>query len=383
MRRWLLVGIAVIAALTIGLAAWPDIHGGALVFRAANQRGFLRRVADLDTVPIRERVIAIPVRHASVRARVYAPLRASHQTVLLVSGLHPAGIDEPRLVDLARKLAEANLTVVTPAIPELARFDITPLLTDRVEDAAVWLVAESGLAPGGRIGLMGVSFSGGLAIVAAGRPSLRDRLRYVLSFGGHDELSNVMEYFCTGRAPGVIGDMPPPHDYGLAVVLLNVAGHLVPPEQVGPLTDGVRRFLRASYLDTLDKPEANREFAALRELAARLPRPAATLLGYVNDRDVSHLGPLLSPYVGSYADEPALSPARSPLPSAPVFLLHGRGDTVIPASEARSLANRLRAAGTPTRLLVSGLISHADADGPAGPMDLWELARFWGDLLTR
>jgi hypothetical protein len=92
-------------------------------------------------------------------------------------------------VDLGQELVEA----------ELSRFEITPAVTDRIEDAAVWLARDSGLAPWGRIGLMGISFSGGLAIVAAGRAPLRNRLLYVLSFGGHDDLSRVLEYFCTGN----------------------------------------------------------------------------------------------------------------------------------------------------------------------------------------
>ena len=181
MRRWLVVTIAVVALLLLGLTAKRDIHGWSLVYRAANRQDVLRRLADLDTVAVEDRLIAIPIRNESIRARVYAPLRGSRQTVLLVSGLHAAGIDEPRLADLARKLAEADVTVVTPEIPELSRFEITPLLTDRIEDAAVWLAGQRALAPAGRIGLMGISFSGGLAVVAAGRPSLRGRLLYVLS----------------------------------------------------------------------------------------------------------------------------------------------------------------------------------------------------------
>jgi hypothetical protein len=159
--------------------------------------------------------------------------------VLLVSGLHPAGIDEPRLVALARTLAEADVMVVTPEIPELSRFEITPLLTERIERAAVWLATESGLAPTGQIGLMGISFSGGLAVVAAGRPSLRNHLLYVFSFGGHDDLGRVLQYFCTGverewlegdgRESDVSLAARSPHDYGVAIVLLNVADHMAPP----------------------------------------------------------------------------------------------------------------------------------------------------------
>ena len=98
------------------------------------------------------------------------------QTVLLVSGLHPAGIDEPRLTHLARTLAESNVLVVTPDFAELSRFDITPRVTDRIEAAAVWLALESGFAPDGRIGLIGVSFRGGLAkITSAPAATLQTR----------------------------------------------------------------------------------------------------------------------------------------------------------------------------------------------------------------
>ena len=352
MRRWLFIGVAVVATLSVGITARRDVHGFTLVVRAADLHGPVRRIADLDTVRIGERIVRAQLKDTSIRARVYAPVGTARQTVLLVSGLHPAGIDEPRLVALARRLAEADVIVVTPEIPELSRFEITPNLTDRIEQAAVWLAVESGLASTGRIGLMGVSFSGGLAVVAAGRPSLRNHLSYVFSFGGHDDLRRVLEYFCTGMEPealapdqreaGVTKAIRPPHDYGVAIVLLTVAEHLVPPEQLAPLRDAVRRFLWASYLDGVDKPQAEREFAALRGLARTLPEPSATLLKYVNDRDVAQLGPQLQPYIGLYVDAPALSPSRSPAPSVPVFLLHGRDDNVIPAAESQHMADRLR-----------------------------------------
>jgi dienelactone hydrolase len=382
-RRLALTGAALIAIGLVAVHARREVHGLTLVVRAAGLQGVARRLADIDTVVIQERLVELPAQAGSMRARVYEPVGTSHQTVLLVSGLHPAGIDEPRLTTLARRLAEGNVTVVTPDIPELSRFEVTPVATNRIEAAARWVATDSGLAPTRRIGLMGISFSGGLAIVAAGRASLRNHLLYVFSFGGHDDLRRVLDYFCTGREDDMMAKPPPaPHDYGVAIVLLNVAEHLVPPDQLEPLRAAVRRFLWASYLDRIDKPEAQREFAALREVARTLPEPAATLLRLVNDRDVAHLGPRLQPYVGFYADQPALSPARSPAPSVPIYLLHGRDDNVIPASESRHLASRLRG-HVPVRLLVTDLISHVDADEPAHLIDILKVGRFWGDLLAR
>lgn len=380
LRRTLAIAVASVAILVTATLLLRDLHGFSLVYRAADRQGLLRRLADLDTVPVTERLIAISGRQESFRARVYTPRGRARQTVLLVSGLHPDGIDEPRLVDLARKLAQAGVTVVTPDIPELSRFEITPALTDRIEDAAVWL-ASSPLAQARRIGLMGISFSGGLSIVAAGRPSLRGRLLYVFSFGGQDDLLNVLQYFCRSFEGPPTGE-PRPHDYGVAIVLLSVARELVPPAQVAPLTDAVRRFLWASYLTRIDDRAADREFAAVRELERTLPQPAATLLHYVNERDVAHLGPLLLPYIGRYGGSAALSPARSPLPTAPVFLLHGREDNVIPAVESEHLARRLQG-HAPVRLLLTDLISHADPDQPAHLLDVLRLSDFWGDLLSR
>ena len=391
-RRAAVAAIGAIVLILVGAQAYHYAHGLSLVVRGANLTGFIRTVADLDTVHHEERLVRIPMRLGSIAGRVYVPARGSKHTVLVVAGLHPAGIDEPRLMALSRELAKSKVTVVTPEIPELSRFEITPALTDQIEQAALWLATSADLTPTGRIGLMGISFSGGLSVVAAGRPGLRDRLSYVFAFGGHDDLPRVLTYLCTGVEGGPTTGpweldpatvQRPPHDYGVTVVLLNVADHLVPPEQVAVLRDGVRRFLWASYLDAVDAPAAAREFAELRTLARGLPEPAATLLDSVNNRDVAHLGPRLLPYVASHVEAAALSPARSPAPTAPVYLLHGRLDTVIPAAESVYLAQRLRAQSVPVRLLLTDLISHAEANQPVRVVDVWRLTRFWSDLLDQ
>ena len=99
---------------------------------------------------------------------------------------------------LSRELSASGIAVVTPDIPDLSRFAITPKTTDAIEQAAMWLASQPAFAPDGRIGMIGISFSGGLTLVAAGRPALRDRVAYVLSFGGHADLPRVLRYLCTG-----------------------------------------------------------------------------------------------------------------------------------------------------------------------------------------
>ena len=399
-RRVLALLIAAGALIASVLILRPIVDGASFVVRAADMHGFARTLADAGVRAPDEHDISIPTPRGALRARVYEPARRRGRAALLTSGLHPSGINEPRLVRLARDLAGDGLVIVTPDIPELSRFEITPAITDTIEEAAAWLSSNPELAPDGRIALMGISFSGGLSIVAAGRPSISSRIAYVFALGAHDDLPRVLRYLCTGQepyprqqirlagAPGASAASPevftrPPHDYGVAVIALGIAERLVPSGQVNALRSGIQEYLWASALDGgVDKAKAPAAFDAIRARAAALPEPSATLLRYIVDRDVVHLGPRLLPYINRYGGDAALSVSKSPKPSAPVFLLHGRDDNIIPPVESEYLADDLRG-HTRVRLLISGLISHAEADQPGGIGDVLDLATFWGDLLRR
>jgi dienelactone hydrolase len=394
-RRLLAILLVMVALLGAALITRPYLHGLSVVIRAAEMQGTARRVADLDTTRVTEREISIPTRRGPMRARLYEPAGTHTRAALLTSGLHASGIDEPRLVRLAREIASSHIAVVTPDIPELSRFEIAPAITDAIEDAGVWLAGDEGLAPDHRAALMGISFSGGLSVVAAGRPSLVHRVAYVFALGGHDDIGRVLRYLCTGREPRPSPDVKlgsatadtdftlAPHDYGVAVILLALADRVVPPAQVERLRAGIRQYLWASALDGgVDKARAPAEFDAVRAFARTLPEPSARLMHYVLDRDVVHLGARLLPLLGSTSSADGLSVSKSPKPSAPVFLLHGLEDNVVPAVESEYLAADLRG-HAPTRLLLSGLISHAEADRPMHAGDVLQLAGFWGDLLSR
>ncbi|GHG73363.1 hypothetical protein [Comamonas sp. JC664] len=369
-----------VALLVVALVVLPGyLRGLSLVVRAAGMQGRVEtalanwRVSVYDVSDLR-----VPTRHGPVRARLYRPQTQRGPPVVLTSGVHADGIDEPRLVKLAEDLAQGGQVVLTPEPADLLRYEITPRLPDIIEDAAAWTAAQPALAPEGKVALYGISFSGGLSVVAAGRPALKERVAATLSFGGHGDLPRVLTFLCSGELPD--GGHLAPHDYGVVIILLNVAEKLVPPEQVEPLRAGIRTFLRASHQAMVDRALAEQTFAEARELQATLPEPAATLMGYVNTRDVAKLGPRLLPFVKAFAADPALSPERSPPPSAPVFLLHGEGDTVIPAMESQRLAQALRP-HTQVHALATPLITHAEMDGPQAWMDVGRLVRFWAELL--
>jgi dienelactone hydrolase len=390
MRR-LATRIVLVASLLIAGAAivWGPAYArsASLVIRAAQVKGFLLSAAKVQEQHyVVEPETTVPTRHGAIRARLYRP-DVIRRAVLLVPGVHAMGIDEPRLTGLSNELAATGLAVLTMELPDLAHYQFTTRTVDIIEDGARWLADRKDVATDGRIGLMGISFAGGLSMVAAGRPALKDRLAFVFSFGGHGDLPRVLRYLCTGIEPLKPGDPPdtrphvrPPHDYGVAVILVGIADRVVPPEQVEPLRHGIITFLTASQVDPVDKPRAAAIFADARRLAAALPEPAAGLMQAVNDRDVKGLGARLLPTLERIQYPASLSPEESPPPSAPVYLLHGTDDTVIPSVETLLLAEHLEHK-TKVKTLLSGLITHAEVDKTAAAGDVLKLVGFWADLL--
>jgi len=387
MRRvliWTLVIVVIVVAACYS-AAVPYVRATSLFVRSANLGGRVEAFADsrARVVDVEEPHL-VPTRQGEVTAQFYRPRGSVRRAVLLVPGVHSFGVREPRLMALAKDLAGSGVAVMTMGLPDLMGYQITARSADVIEDAVAWMAKREDLAPDGKVGMVGISFAGGLSIVAAGRDSIRDKVAFVVSFGGHGNLGRVLRYLATGEAveaPGVVTH--PPHDYGVAVILYAAADRVVPPSQVEGLRDGIRTFLYASQLTLVDMNQANAMFAKAREMVKGLPEPSATFLQWVNDRNVKEMGPLLVPHLGSQADA-AASPELAPSPpAAPVFLLHGDEDTVIPTAESVVLANHLREQGADVRVLVSHIITHAELDRTAAASESWKLVSFWADVLRQ
>ena len=102
---------------------------------------------------------------------------------------------------------------------------------------------------------------------------------------------------------------------------------------------------------------------------------------FVNDRNVAALGQLLLPFLGRLGQDPSLSPDRSAPPSAPVYLLHGVDDNVIPGVESSLLAQHLRP-HTRVRQLMSQYLTHVDLASRPTLKDTWDMIAFWKTVLS-
>ncbi len=397
-RRGYAAIVLLVLVLAGGLVALPYVDALGFIVRAADLPGAAATLAGWRTYSFTpEPEFTIPTRAGAIPARLYTPDGRFRRTVLLMPGVHRDGINEARLVGLANDLAATGYNVLTVAAPDLQKFKITPEVTDVIEDAITWTSEQPQFRTDGKIGVLGISFTGGLSIVAAGRDSVRDRVAFVMSFGGHGDLARALHYLTSGEVLGNLEEakrssavagadhvgVHPPHDYGLAVVLLNLADRVVPPDQVAALSKGIDGFLLASSLAVTDPPKSVPVFEDMKKYQETLPEPSRTYMQYVNDRAVDKLGPILLPVVDSLKNHPgmvALSAERATPPTAPIFLLHGIDDNVIPSVETVLLAEHLEGKADVTGLL-SGLITHAEVNRSPGAIEVWRLASFWRGIM--
>ena len=379
--------IAVLGLVVLVYVVAPYVRAMSLIVRVAGIGGTVETIASLQDVRVtKQPKHAVPTRHGEVGAQIYMPESVSEHAVLVMPGFNSNGVDEPRLAALAEDIAASGYPVMAMGLPDLMQFRLTPHSTDIIEDAVMWMSSQKRLAPDGRIGIIAVSFAGGLAVVAAGRDRIRDRVKFVVSLGGHGDMRRVMRYLATGIAPKVDGlENHPPHDYGVAVILNSLADRgVVPPDQAAPLRSAIETYLRASQATVISDAVAAPIFAQARTMGDTLPEPSRTYMHYVNDRDVHDLGAVLLPYLDQDGvNDPALSPELAPPPAASIFLLHGHDDNIIPPAESVLLGNHLRLKGVRTKVLLSGLITHASVNEHATAMDAVRLVNFWASVIRQ
>jgi dienelactone hydrolase len=318
---------------------------------------------------VRTEELTIPGRHKPIRARLYfRPDGSARQGLVVAHGVHYQGIDG-RLVPFARELARAGLVVLTPALDDLADYRIDPRSVDELCDSVLYLGSRRDLVDG-RVGLLGFSFGGGLALLAAARPALHDRLSQVVSIGGYHDLGRVLRFFLTGVEETPDGPVAgQPHEYGPLVLLYRHLDALAPPRDRPRLREVMRAWLRE-------------EWDRARTLAARLSSSRARrLFAAVATRALDRLRPRLQALLTrDRAALEALSPAHKLAQiGAPVYLLHGQGDRVIPASEARWAAAELGSQQHET--LVSPVLGHAEVAPQASLGDQLELVVFTSQFL--
>jgi pimeloyl-ACP methyl ester carboxylesterase len=262
----------------------------------------------------------------------YQPRAGVRNTIIALHGCTLNGKDDPRLQHLGRCLAASGSRCVIPTLPGLSRFQWEPSDIDALVDFMLQL-------PGGEnsIGLMGFSYGGSYALLAAARPRVAARIKFVFSFGAYyalDDLSRDQSAFA--RSMPQRADDQDSWIYVQLVLAWRHAARIGLPDDIyARLTDLLKRYCHAST-------------------------PAEKHAFY--QRHLSHvrLGDLERAPLDDMRRQ-QLSPAgRLGGLECQVKLFHDAGDPLVPAAHARSIARELAGAGKDHRLLITDLLDHVN-----------------------
>lgn len=292
-----------------------------------------------------------------VKADLYLP--ASRQKacgVLLNHGVIDTGKDDPRLKRLAGILSRAGFAVFVPEFAGMRSFRISPQDVDEIRAAFEVFTSLGGAAPDS-CGLFGFSYGAGPTIIAACRPEIRSRVRFVVSFGGYYDLRNVLSYLATGYSEFQGKKyFRPPQEYGKWVFLANNLGLVRSPAD----RDVLRRILDVKLRD---------EKAAIDGFAPQLGEEGRNILNLLSHPDPARTEALyarLSPEIRSTVE--SLSVARAiPGVRADLILAHGEDDDLIPFTETLRLA---QAAPAPAKVFCRVLKTYSHVDPDPKPVTL-------------
>lgn len=366
-------GVAGCAAILVPLVvlAWLlryDLRGYAVLIRFTDPAASGPLVRS-EMQPIATTDVWIPIAGGQISARFYVPDGAKNAPgILLVHGIHHLAIDDPRFVNLAHALAGAGIAVLAPTMDALSDYHVESNTIAKIGISAEWLAKRLGRAS---VTVMGISFSGGLALLAAADPQYQPYVHAVVSVGGYDDLARVSRFLATSEEELPNGGTAhlAAHDYGAAVFVYGHLPQFFAAEDLPTAREALRYYL-------WEQPEKAAPF--LPSLSASGRETMEFLLA----RDIARLRPrLLSAIRADKEELAALSPhGHIAALRAPVFLLHGSEDSVIPPAETLWLARDIPPAAL-RAVLITPMFSHVDLKGSAPWRDELRLVHFMGSVL--
>jgi pimeloyl-ACP methyl ester carboxylesterase len=317
---WLLLLLPIVVAVVYPIAQ-NYLRAASLLERISDPHAS-GWIANYDVHPVDVHDTTFDFRGQAIPARVYLPRGVAFAPgIVVVHGMHELGIDEPRLVSFARSLAASGFFVMTPLVPGIADYRVQAESADVIGSAARAFAQQLEVP---KVGIFAISFSGGLALLAASDPQYASAVAWVASIGGYYDLAHVLRFFATGAAVRPDGSVErlQPHEYGSLIVIYDEPQDFFSPHDAPLAHDALKLLLH-------DQGKASEE------LTRQMTPAGQQIMQEIYQKHRESLTPAILAEINQRSEQlAAASPAgHLRFLQAPVLLLHGSDDTIIPPAE--------------------------------------------------
>jgi pimeloyl-ACP methyl ester carboxylesterase len=366
--RWILVVVVIVLLVMLGSLFRFELRGYSVLVHFVDPAatGTLLR---LETQAVAMSDVTMTAASGPVPGRLYLPADIAHPPgIVVVHGIHHLGIYDPRFVNLANALAGNGFAVFTPVISALADYHVDAGSIPTIGESAGWLERRVGSGP---VTMIALSFSGGLALLAACDPTYSLHLRALVVFGGYDDLARVSRFLATDHAfrPDGRPVALKAHDYGASVFVYAHLPQFFAPADLSVAHEALRDWL-------WEKPDD------AKPLVAKLsPDGRATMDGLM-ERKIEVLRPkLLDAIRADQPDLEAISPhGKLAQLRVPVFIVHGSSDNVIPYTESLWLEKDVPREDL-RGILITAAFTHVDPQSSSSWLDQLRLVHFMSRIL--
>jgi len=368
--RFSLSRILLLILAIVLLLLWPigreHLRAMSLLERMSQQQNWITRLVHHD-YDIEELSFAAPT--GIVQARLYVPRNIEHPpAMVVVHGLHQLGMNEPRLVNFAKSLAETGVEVLTPQVDAIADYRVEPQSIDLIGASAQELAKRTGQ----QVGVLGLSFAGGLSLMAACDPKYSGNISFVAAVGAQDDVQRVEHYLVEGQTRWPNGNAltTPPHEYGWLILIYSHPEDFFPAADVAGARDSLRLLL-------------HEDVSGAKQKAQQLSPDGRKLMDAIFDHHRELFRDRLLADLDKHTSEAEAVSPHNHLANlqAKVLLVHGEGDDVIPPSETEWLARDVPAKHL-QEALISSAISHVSLEKQPGWRDQVSVVHWIAKMLS-
>ena len=288
-------------------------------------------------------------------ADLYEPPDASNlPAIVLVNGVVPEGRGYQPLVDFASGLARTGFVVLVPDALDYGNYRVFPEDIGALVRGFQVLQSRPSVDPT-RVGFIGFSMGGSLAMVAAADPEIADDVALIATIGAYYSLDAMLRAVTTSTVKVDGGFLPYQPDSYVWLVTRNTLLSAIPDER-----DQEALF----HLFAMETPDPDPETLPAYD-PDELGPPARRVFDLFINRDPQAVHTLMDRV---RTEMPGVLESISPDAHidrlrAPAALLHDRGDLYVPAQESLRIYDQL--GGEPrVQLAVLDVIQHAQLSAP-------------------